>query len=59
MTGTLGEIVPLVKVKGIEIGNGKPGQITCRIMEAFVRIRSDPKDGLPIYEEAEGIVSRK
>jgi len=59
LTGTLGEIVPLVKVKGIEIGDGKPGQITRRIMEAFVRIRSDPKDGLPIYEQPERIISRK
>ena len=58
LTGTLAEIVPLVKVRGIEIGDGKPGPITKRIMEAFVKIRSDPKDGLPIYEEAK-IVSRQ
>ena len=51
LTGTLSEIVPLVKVKGIEIGDGKVGPITRRIMEAFVKIRSDPKDGLPIYQE--------
>lgn len=59
LTGTLGEIVPLVKVKGIEIGDGKPGQITHRIIEAFIRIRSDPKDGLLIYEQPERIISRK
>jgi len=59
LTGTLGEIVPLVKVKGIEIGEGKPGPITRQIMEAFVRIRSDPKEGLPIYEEPQKLVTRR
>ena len=59
LTGTLAEIVPLVKIRGIVIGDGRPGPITKRIMEAFVRIRSDPKDGLPIYEEAGRIISRK
>ncbi len=58
LTGTLGEIVPLVKVKGIEIGNGKAGPITRRIMEAFVSIRSDPAEGLSIYQEAEKIIRR-
>jgi branched-chain amino acid aminotransferase len=59
LTGTLSEIVPLVKVKGIEIGDGKVGPITRRIMDAFVKIRSDPKDGLPVYQEANRIVSRR
>jgi branched-chain amino acid aminotransferase len=59
LTGTLAEIVPLVKVRGIVIGDGSPGPVTKRIMDAFVKIRSDPKDGLPIYEQARGIVSRK
>jgi branched-chain amino acid aminotransferase len=57
LTGTLAEIVPLVKVKGIEIGDGEPGPITHRIMEAFVRIRSDPREGLPVYEESQRAVS--
>jgi branched-chain amino acid aminotransferase len=59
LTGTMAEIVPLVKVRGIEIGDGKPGPITKQIMEAFVRIRSDPRDGLPVYEEAGRIIARK
>jgi branched-chain amino acid aminotransferase len=58
LTGTLSEIVPLVKVKGIEVGDGTVGPITRKIMSAFVNIRSDPKDGLAVYEETEGIVSR-
>ncbi len=59
LTGTLSEVVPLVKVRGIEIGDGKVGPITRRIMEAFVKIRADPKDGLPIYQEAERILARR
>jgi branched-chain amino acid aminotransferase len=59
LTGTLAEIVPLVKVRGIEIGDGRPGPITKRVMDAFVKIRSDPKDGLAIYEQADRIASHK
>jgi branched-chain amino acid aminotransferase len=59
LTGTLSEIVPLVKVKGIEVGDGKVGPITHNIMEAFVKVRSDPRDGLPIFEETEHIASRR
>ena len=59
LTGTLSEVVPLVKVSGIEIADGKVGPITRRIMEAFIKIRADPKDGLPIYQEAERIITRR
>ena len=59
LTGTLAEIVPLVKVKGIEIGDGEPGPITHQIMEAFVRIRSDPREGLPLYEKSQRAVSER
>jgi len=59
LTGTLAEIVPLVKVKGIEIGDGEPGPITHQIMDAFVRIRSDPREGLPVYEESQKTISRR
>jgi branched-chain amino acid aminotransferase len=59
LTGTLAEILPVVKVRGIEIGDGKVGPVTRRIMEAFVKICSDPKDGLPVYQEAERILTRK
>jgi branched-chain amino acid aminotransferase len=59
LTGTLSEIVPLVKVKGILVGDGKVGPTTRKIMDAFVKVRSDPKDGLPVYEEAEKILARR
>jgi branched-chain amino acid aminotransferase len=58
LTGTLSEIVPLVKVKGIEVGDGKVGPITRKIMSGFVNIRSDPKEGLPVYE-AERVITRR
>ena len=59
LTGTLSEIVPLVKVKGITVGDGKVGVVTNEIMQAFVKIRSNPKDGLPIYQETERLLNRK
>ena len=59
LTGTLSEVVPLVKVRGIEIGDGKVGSITRKIMEAFVKVRADPKDGLLIYQETERIVAHR
>ncbi len=59
LTGTLAEVVPLVKVRGIEIGDGKVGSITRRIIQEFLKIRADPKDGLPVYQETERIVARR
>ncbi len=58
LTGTLAEIVPLVKVKGIPIGDGRPGDITRRMLEEFARIRSDPREGTPVYE-AQAKVARR
>ena len=49
LTGTLAEVAPVVKVKGFQIGNGKPGKVTGRIIEAFERIRTDPNEGLAVY----------
>lgn len=59
LTGTLAEVVPLVKVRGIEIGDGKVGPVTRRIIQEFLKIRADPKDGLPVYQETERIVARR
>jgi len=59
LTGTLSEIVPLVKVRGIEVGDGKVGPITRKIMSAFVNIRSNPKDGLVVYQETERIITHR
>jgi len=35
LTQTSGEVVPLVRLNGKSIGNGKPGSITHRLQEAF------------------------
>ncbi len=35
LTGTAAEVVPVVKIDGREIGDGKPGEVTGRFLEAF------------------------
>lgn len=37
LTGTAAEVVPVVKLDGREIGTGKPGPITQRVLESFRR----------------------
>lgn len=41
LTGTAAEIVPVVKVDGRKIGNGKPGKITKKIMDEFHKITGE------------------
>ena len=48
LTGTLAELVPVVKVNGVPIGEGRPGPITKEVIRAFQRITQDPKEGVPI-----------
>ncbi|QZA32197.1 branched-chain-amino-acid transaminase [Hydrogenibacillus sp. N12] len=38
LTGTAAEIVPVVAVDGRTIGNGRPGAMTLRLLEAFRRL---------------------
>ncbi len=38
LTGTAAEIIPVVKVDGRQIGNGKPGPITRDLMESYHRL---------------------
>lgn len=35
LTGTAAEIIPVVSIDGKQIGNGKPGEITLKLTEAF------------------------
>ena len=44
LTGTAAEVIPVVKVDGRQIGTGKPGQITLKLMKAFSSIVK--KDGV-------------
>jgi branched-chain amino acid aminotransferase len=37
LAGTAGEVIPVVKLDGREIGDAKPGPITQRVREAFRR----------------------
>ncbi|MCM8831898.1 MAG: branched-chain-amino-acid transaminase [Candidatus Omnitrophica bacterium] len=38
LTGTAAEIIPVVKVDGRKIGNGKPGKLTKLLMEEFRKV---------------------
>jgi branched-chain amino acid aminotransferase len=49
-TGTAAEIVPVREINKRTIGTGKPGQIAKRLMEAFTKLVTDPKEGTPIYK---------
>ena len=49
-TGTAAEIVPVREINKRQIGNGKLGPITKRLMEEFSRLVQDPKHGIPIYQ---------
>lgn len=50
LTGTAAEIVPVREINKRQIGNGKPGPITRRLMEEFPKLVQDPKHGVPIYQ---------
>ncbi|MEM2968338.1 MAG: branched-chain-amino-acid transaminase [Candidatus Bathyarchaeia archaeon] len=49
-TGTAAEIVPIREVNKRQIGNGKPGPVTKRLMDAFQKAIADPAEGVPIYQ---------
>ena len=49
-TGTAAEIVPVREINKRIIGDGKPGQVTRRLMEEFGKLVHDPKEGMPIYK---------
>src|SRR3989441_1945835 len=48
LTGTMAEIVPVIKMNGVAIGDGVPGPITKEIIIAFQRITRNPNEGVPI-----------
>src|SRR2546430_17232215 len=49
LTGTAAEIIPVVKVDGRSIGNGKPGPITARIIARFREMTRET--GTPIFDQ--------
>src|SRR5262245_29398516 len=49
LTGTAAEVIPMVKVDGRTIGQGKPGPITQRTIERFRELTRE--SGTPIFRE--------
>jgi branched-chain amino acid aminotransferase len=49
LTGTAAEVIPMVKVDGRTIGDGKPGPITRRVIERFRQLTRE--SGTPIFRE--------
>ncbi|MBX6352499.1 MAG: branched-chain-amino-acid transaminase [Thermoflavifilum sp.] len=49
LTGTAAEVVPVVKVDGRVIGDGKPGPHTHRLLEGFRKLVRE--DGVRVYPE--------
>jgi len=47
-TGTAAEVVPVKEINGRQIGDGKPGPITRRLMDEYHELVRDPKEGVPI-----------
>ena len=47
-TGTAMEMVPIREVNKRQIGTGKPGPVTKKLMEAFQKVIADPSAGIPI-----------
>jgi branched-chain amino acid aminotransferase len=48
LTGTAAEVIPVVKVDGRNIGNGKPGTVTLQLREEFNKLTRS--EGTPIYK---------
>lgn len=53
LTGTLAEIVPVVRVNGRVIGSGKVGAVTAKIFGEFVKLRSEQNEGIPVFPTIE------
>lgn len=47
LTGTAAEVVPIVKIDGRVIGNGKPGELTQKVAKAFSKHVKEA--GVPVY----------
>ena len=48
VTGTAAEIVPLIKVSGRVIGDGKLGPIATKILEKYRELSRSPKEGIVV-----------
>ncbi len=51
VTGTGAEILPVTKIAGRTVGDGKAGKITLRLMERFEKECRDPANGVKVYPD--------
>jgi len=51
VTGTGAEILPVTRIAGRVIGDGRAGRITRHLMEEFERERANPANGVKIYPD--------
>ncbi|MEM2188926.1 MAG: aminotransferase class IV, partial [Nitrososphaerota archaeon] len=51
VTGTGAEILPVTKIAGRIIGDGKAGEITLKLMEEFEKERRNPANGVKVYAD--------
>ena len=49
-TGTAAEIVPVREINRRQIGDGRPGPITKRLMQEFAELVRDPREGSLIFQ---------
>ena len=57
LTGTAAEVIPVIKVDGRTIGNGKPGEITNRTIARFRELTRE--SGTPIFRSDRTRVGRE
>jgi len=50
-TGTAAEIVPVREINKRQIGDGKPGPVTKKLIDEFSRLVRDPREGIQIYRQ--------
>lgn len=48
LTSTAGGVMPVVTVDGVEVGDGRPGELTMRFRQAYWDAHSDPRWATPI-----------
>jgi branched-chain amino acid aminotransferase len=49
LTGTAAELMPIREVNKRQIGEGKMGPVTERLLKEFMKVVRDPKQGTPIW----------
>ncbi|KAJ4848630.1 hypothetical protein Tsubulata_036278 [Turnera subulata] len=52
-TGTMGELTPVVKIDGREVGDGKVGVVTQRIQNAYKKLTEASGVPIPSYQKSE------